>query len=262
MIAEAIEKVQELTKAAVAPVVIDTGDETRVAYVIGGKVEQFDRAVSARDHELHTLGEIVRMANRVTPEDGAEDGHGIPIPIPSVWYCDDQVRLLFDDSDRDEAATFELTPSATFDRVCKLRGLEWLEQKAFVRLLRIELAGTLEPVHLLEKVRRVKFEAGSTTTGEVRRDRESIGREITQRAESSEGEIPEEVTLQVPIYSNPGERMPRPIRCAVEVDAGRGAFRLVPLPDEIDRAQALAVDSIADRLHGELKTPLIYHGRP
>ena len=59
-----------------------------------------------------------------------------------------------------------------------------------------------------------------------------------------------------------GGRTPLSLRCSVEVDAGEGTFRLLPLPDEIDRVLQVAVASIAERLTDQLDGATAYYGKP
>jgi hypothetical protein len=139
----------------------------------------------------------------------------------------------------------------------------WKTHKDFIRLLKIDLAGALPAGSLLDIIRRVKFENGAITTSEVKKNRESLGKEITAKIDAS-GEIPDEVTLQVPVYSSMGEKQPYPLQCSVEVDPTRtDAFRLSPLPDEIERVQQLAVGSILERLRVALPDGCpAYYGSP
>ena len=87
-----------------------------------------------------------------------------------------------------------------------------------------------------------------------------MGRSITAKV-SGEGEIPEEVTLEVPVYSTPGETARYAVRCSVEVDPGTGRFTLAPPPDELTRVQTLALASIRERLSQGTNIPA-YLGAP
>jgi hypothetical protein len=267
MIKEALEYFSELTEKSLAAEKVDIGDPRKAAIVFGGELRAHDVPPAPRNHKAGTLAEIIALANRFAADTGgvSDDTDAVPpVFAPVVWYDRERVVLVIDDDGhRLETATLTLERSDVFRKVVELYAQKpWLEQKAFIRLLRIDLARTLAPVHLLDRVRRVKFENSQTVASQVARDRESLGREINSRVEAG-GEIPEEVVLDVPVYKTPGETFALGIACAVEVDPTRGLFQLVPLPDEIERVTQLAVESIAERLLEGLHDGIpCYHGKP
>lgn len=239
MISEALKYLADLGAKAATPIPVENDDPASNVFAINGKLETLAKPFPERDHAAGSLADLIELANRFAADEASS---------PVVWFDRDSVILVIDDAKRRiDHVGMALVESELFERVLALKG-EWQEQKAFVRLLRVELAGTLPPVALLEKVRRVRFDNGQTVTSEVKRDRESMGREITAKIEADGGDLPEEVTLMVPVYRNPGERDAYPIRCAVEIDHARGAFRLTPLPDQIECAYQAALASIRARL--------------
>lgn len=258
MIREALEYLTGLATKAASPVKIDS-DPRRLRYVIDGNVVEYDAPPKPRRHEASSLEDLISLAKRFAETVEVDGGEHA-----AVWYDEGNVVLVIDDAGhRIETATLELLNSDAFVTARNLRDSpRWLEPKPFIRLLRIDLARTLEPAELLDRVRRVKFEAGQATTADVQRNRESLGREITSKVDTV-AELPEEVTLLVPVYKTQGETDRLPLRCAVEVDPARGAFQLLPLPDEIERVQHLAVASIRDRLSELLPEAVpFYFGRP
>lgn len=207
-----------------------------------------------RNNEAADLQTIISLANRF---------HG---DTPAVWYGIERVTAILrdgDDNDRDWV-TLRLKHAPQYNLLRSLeKGDKWFEQKLLVRLLRIDLDGAHDPLELLEKVRGMKFESGSVTTGKVKRQDESLGRSISGSVTSDEGELPEEVTMNIAIYSNPGEDTRYPVVCAVETDALAAKIQLVPLPGELDRAVQLAMASIATRLGANLTEGIpVYHGTP
>jgi hypothetical protein len=255
MIREAIEFLAELaTKAKTPPLVYE--DAYDRAFVINGEIVEKGKSSVPRSHHPRCLDDLIALANRFKEATQHYE--------PAVWYGECAVVAVLDDHDtRLNNATFTLHRSAAFLTLESLaKSKAWHEQKDFIRLLRIDLAGTLDSVHLLERVRKVKFENGATTTGSVQRDRESLGREITSRVEA-DGDLPEEVTLMLPTFMDMGEREPRPLRCSVEVDSARGMFRLLPFPDTLDVLLQEAVASIGARLIGGLSSEIpCYYGTP
>jgi hypothetical protein len=257
MLAEALKFFSELAQKSQAPTKLDQPDPRKAVYAVGGSLVDVDLPPPPREHQPGTLAEVIALANRFAG-DGAH---------PVVWYDQDQVVLVIDDlGHRIEHATLALQRSDVLDRLIQLRATKpWLDQKDALRLVRIELAGTLAPDVLLDRLRKIKIENGQAVTSHVRHGAESMGRSINA-AVSGEGEIPEGVVLDVPAYKTPGEADRRyGLACSIEVEPTRGLqfFRLMPLPDELERVEALAVASIGERLVEGLDDAIpAYQGRP
>lgn len=253
MLADALKYLASQAATAVAPQRVETDDPWSVTYAVNGDLKKIETATRPRGHKPGDLDALVALANHF-----AEDPENAPV----VWFDEEAVVVVVNDHDRVERATLTLETSDVFARLESLAASKAkFDQKQFVRLLRIELAGTLDPVVLLNPVRKVKFTNESSVSGEVRKGKESMGRDITSRVEA-DGEPPEEVTLSAPVYKTPGERDRYPVRCSVEVDPADGTFRLLPFPDELERVKAMAVASVAERLASELKGVPSYHGKP
>lgn len=257
MIADALKYLAELVSRGNAPVRMDVPDPRNAYFAMGGEWFDINLPYPPRDHRPGSLDDLIALAGRFAEGDAA-------VGMPIAWYGPDRVVLVVDDDfHRIERATLGLDRSDAFRALAALRDERpWFEPKPFVRLLRVGLAGTLAPGELLERVRSVRFENGAVTTAENARTRESLGREIRSKVDAS-GEIPEEVTLSVPVYRTPGEAERYPCRCAVEVDPAMGRFQLLPLPDEIERVVGLAVASIGARLRAGLPESVpCYLGSP
>jgi len=220
--------------------------------VIDGKLVDVPKALPDRKHDVEALDEIVALAKRFA---GAENSS------PVVWYSSSGVQLVIhDDEYRADTATVEFSETAVWETVRQLEKKAWLDQAAFVRLLRIDLASALDSAVLLDRVKRLKWQAGSTTDRVVGFGKESLGRDIKAEV-NAESEIPEFVDLAVRVHSNPGEDERWVIHCAVEINAPEAKLRLVPLPDEIARVSNLVVASIAERLRAGLPESVpCYHG--
>lgn len=253
MFDQMIASIVSLGRASAAPVKLDIPDVTKAHFLTGnGQIVTVPIDPSPRDHTVCQLDDLIRMANLF------DDG----LTSCVVWYNEDHVILVLDnDAHRCQKVTMTLEISDVCRVVASLPGACY-DHKSFVRLLRVQLAGALSPSSLLDIVRRVRFDNGAVTHSEVKRTRESLGREITASV-SAESEIPDTVTLSVPVYSTLGETDPYPVRCTVEVDPVEGRFRLIPFPDEITRVYQLAVASIARRLAAGLSEGVpAYYGAP
>jgi hypothetical protein len=258
VIAEALEFLRRQAVQAVAPHKVEIGDKRKLAVAIDGRLEVIDTAPTPRQHVVRCLDELVRLAHRF-----ADAGKK-----PVIWFDETGATLVIDDDGhRLETVHMDFEQSDVFKVLVALRREKpWFEQKPFIRLLRIDLAGTLEPVVLLERVRKLRFENGAVTTGTVTRNQESLGREITSKVDAT-GDIPEDVILSAAVFKTLGLTSKRELRCSVEVDPSLGRLQLLPLPDEIERVMLQAVESIGGFLSGELAReggePIpAYYGRP
>lgn len=262
MLAEGFKFLCDLARASAEPLPLP-GDAWTERRLVNGKVQEFARLPMPRDHNPGCLDDLIRLAVRFVGGT-ASDPTGDSL-TPVVWYDQGTVIAVLDDmSHRIEAATLTLERSDVFALLCRLRANPreaWLEQKPFVRLLRVELAGTLDPFLLLEPVRSMRWESTATTSGTVGRQQESLGREIASRV-ATEKDLPDEVVLQVPVFKTPGETARWPMRCSVDTDPALCKIQLLPFPDEIERVFDLAVGSIGSRLGQGLGEIPCYRGKP
>lgn len=254
-----------MARKSTEPVLLDLPDQNpaEAVYVIDGEIKTLELTPTPRSHQVDTLRDLISAANRFTASpDDAETTEP-----PSVWVDEHAVRLVIDDGEhRANTVAFPLFESDQFKTLCALAtGKPKFQQKPFVRLLRVDLAGCLSDSILLNQVRRLKFENSSVVSGEVKHARESMGREITSKVNAVEnGELPEEVIVHVPVYRNRGEvTLVQPVRCALEIDPALGEFQLTPLPGEIQRIKDAALADIEDRLGAGLTEGIhLYNGRP
>jgi hypothetical protein len=263
-------------------------------YAVAGKIERVPVETPPRAHRVNSLDELILYANRCvtnSAEVGLEDQGDEPIPSPShetvnagdatrfihedsswgvqtvspvIWYDEQRIILVIDDGTRRlNRVTFEPSPSDVFTILKKLRETPaFFPQRDFIRLLRVELAGTLDEGALLSRVRKLDFSVVAKNTGDVARNRESYGNSIASECKGS-SEIPESVTLSVPVYRSEGMRDRYPLRCAVELDTRGQSLQLLPLPDEIQAVEQMAIASIRVRLMTSLSASVAtYYGTP
>lgn len=252
MFEQLVHAIEKLAVDAAKPQALAVGDQRNATFAVGGGIETFEIPKPPRAHALGSVADLLAFAELHATEEAR------------IFFGQTDVLLVLDgDGHRLERVHVELTHSKAWTRLAALDAPpsgEWLDQKKFCRLLSIELAGALPPGVLYDRVKRVSFDNGSTVTGDIKRNQqESLGRNITAKA-SGEGEIPETVTLVVPVYATHGQRATYPVTCSVEVDPARGLFCLAPLPDELSRVQSLALESIREQL-SEGKVPA-FRGTP
>lgn len=256
MLKAALEYLSSLTTAAAEPRPILPDDPRKARFVIGGLVTEIDQPAPPREHVARSLPDLIALANRFEAESNKV----------VVWFNEDEVVLVIDDDKhRIETAAVKLEKSSVWTTLERLADAKpWLNQKAFIRLLRLDLAGTGDQTtRLLAAVRQVSFENGSITSGRYAKDQESLGRTITSAVKSGVGEIPEEVTLDTLVYTTQGVAFKLPVHCSVEVEPSDGTFRFLPLPDELTRVQQQVMDAIRETLAEALTDGIpAYYGQP
>ena len=274
MIAEAIKAIADMARNAanLTPVEFESESPRSQKFLhLDGSVSAVDAPIPARNHVVGTLGEIVALADRFAgdeEEDGTIGDTAGRQADPVVWYDGNRVVLIADDrGHRCDRMTLELIESQIFVRVRRLvANPVWMSPRDFIRLLRIELAGAMSPDVLLNRVRRIRIENGQITEAASSHGKESIGRSVKAELATGGDQMPEEVVIQIPVYSTPGERgFTYAMTCAVEInpETPNTPFRLMPLPDEVERVSAEAVGAIGKRLAAGLPSGVnCYFGSP
>ena len=259
MLDAALKYFAELARKSADPKPLDLKDPRIVSYFIDGKYETNDVPPPARKHQVKSLDEIIRLATRF------DDGEDADAPRPVVWYDETGVSLVLDDEGhRFDLITFALETSDVFRKVMELKANSRpFDQRDFIRLLRVDLSGTLDPVVLLNKVRTIKFSTTGEATSVKKAQVDSLGKTIRSQVETDGGDLPEDVMLYVPVFKSFGLRFSVTVKCAVEVFPADGTFKLVPMPDEIERAQHEAIRRIAEKLVEKLPVTVpCYYGKP
>jgi hypothetical protein len=223
-----------------------------VAVGTDGTISRFAAEPKPRKHNLATVAEVVDFSQ----EKGEPE-------TTVIWYDRSAVVVILDDATRRDVARVNLQYTPQLGRLLKLeKDKPAFNQKDFVRLLRIDLAGCLTDARLLEWVRSVRFTSTANAAGVMRHGRESMGRDIDDEVLSEQGQdCPEEVLLNVRIFDDPILTRVWPIRCAVEIDAPNQTFGLVPLPLQLHDAIESQVAAIGMDLHVE-GGPAVFWGNP
>lgn len=221
-----------------------------------GKVEARDKMAPKRSHLLGSLTEVKEFVEFATEKLQAS---------PSVWYSESGVVIVLNDTAhalRQDQAVVKFEPTQSHDL---LRGIadHWYPQKDFVRLLRVALAdaATDSTRRLLAVSRVLGFSNSVAGHGKVELGRQSLGRDIEDQVTSEVGDLPEEVTFNVRLFTDSSLTRRFSIPCAVDVDARNATFNLAPLAEAFDDAVADQLALIGQELEGELTCP-VFRGRP
>jgi hypothetical protein len=166
-----------------------------------------------------------------------------------VWYSREKVVCVLDDADRRETVTLTLEFSPQLRELQKLeRSPTPMDQRAIVYLLRTTFKRCLGRAgNLLETLRAVRFNSNAAGEGVVAHGKSSVGKRLEQEI-TGVNALPEYVTLEVPVFTNATLAKLFAVECALEPDAANGNFKLVPLPNEIERAVTESEFAIAQGL--------------
>jgi hypothetical protein len=231
-----------------------------------GMASTFVKRPGDPDHIVHLVNPRAATCEQQTvePKPLALDLHSVPAFIEYVKNQKHEDGLLtyskgclcfwHDKTTRRDQAFFNFNPSKQWSWLEDSDSKSIIPHADFVRLLRVSLRGCYDPT-LLPIVRNMKWKTGSETEANIQHGRESMGRQITQQA-TGEGNIPEEVTLRIPVFAN--WEHPENIDCAIELVPQSQGFRLIPFAQELDRAMASTMEALDDILASENLTA--FHG--
>jgi hypothetical protein len=171
-----------------------------------------------------------------------------------VFHGQKSVILQLDEYCPWGTVTLPLRLSEFWRLVDSLGESNGMDQRSFLRMLRHGLRPCV-PAALISAISKMEIITSGNQRSEVNPGRERGTREFAADLADS-GEIPDEVTLNVPVYSDQGLNTPVPIRCSLEYSLPPQPvlFHLRPLPDELERGMmlvqgilhSLLVDGIGD----------------
>ena len=243
-----------------------------------GEFERLEAAPEPRNHALVTLDEVLHFAKFAAgqplvpliegpttasdPDDPTDPANEDTPPQVIVWYDTPSIVVILDDLTRRDRATLKLDLTPQMQTLLKIQKDETkFDQRAFRRLLKIDLHDCRNDDVLLNWVSQVKFTNNSTAAGNIANQKASFGRAVEESAASEQGECPDEICLQLRVFDDPSLRGTWPVRCAVEVLPSESSFRLVPLPLELHNAIESELSVIGQMLAEGLDCP-VFRGRP
>jgi len=222
-----------------------TADGRIERFDVDGKVVPFDIPPANRAHCVYSLADLIDCVEGAT--------------TPVVWYSATEVVLIVEDSDRRDRITFELTLSEQVTALDRLRDsaggqLPAFSQRELLHFLRFSLDVPAETVNLFRKLNWADSTRAASNLG---KGQESLGLEIEAECSGTD-ELPDELTVHIPVYREFGEREPWPVRLLIEIDTNSKTFRVRPAPGDLDTAIQRAQQSIGERLGGALECPAFY----
>lgn len=255
MFQEAIQYVvDEARKSAEVKIIQPLAEPENVYYLQapGGALNKVTAAPPLRRHVALDLTAVAEFA---------ESHSG----TAEVWFSREKVVCVLDRSDARESVTLALEFSPQLRELQRLeQNPRAMDQRSAVYLLRTTFRRCLGRAgDLLNVLRAVRFNAQSAGEGVVQHGKSSIGKTLAQEITGA-GNLPEYVVLEVPVFTNASLAAPFPVECALEPDAATQTFKIVPLPNEIERAvsdgERLIAQTLAASLGG-VEVPAHY-GKP
>ncbi len=200
-----------------------------------GELQKHYSELPPRDVQLYTVDDIVAALKMYIEKEFA--------PAPIVLCGHGEITAILCDDSKGELCRacrdrlrVKMATSSQFNLLATFaRSRQYLNQQSFVRMLRVDLAGTLgaDTINIFRKVRFAKNEDG---TGEVKTGRETMGNQINREVLGVNGEIPEILTVTIAVYEDmPTER--KAIECAIDIDVDNRTFAMLPLNGELATAQ-------------------------
>lgn len=251
MIAEAINRIQQLCVAAQSPSVVQIpGDPTRCVLTTRDKTEVLTVPPAPRAHSVTALADFVALLqNRA---------------VAANAFCflgRTSVVALLDHADRRERVTLALLNSDRWITVAGL-GARELSQKEAVHLLRMKLQDTgKDAARLAAAIKTIEFERTGSGKRTVEHGRETLGKEVESIVQGVDG-IPETVEFLVPIWAGPDlEGYTAKVKCGVYIDVEDETFTITPLGDEIENATQEALDRLRTEIEERSGIPT-FRGQP
>ncbi len=263
MTAKAIKAIQKQAVLAKKPHITNSADGRSRMVVVNGEITTRPIAPLPRNHVATSLEALIDYVATAAPEHEPPRDEPVEDSLlaPVVWHDDNQVVAVLNDlDDRRDRVTLTLTLSRGMEAIMGLdKSRTDLPQRDLIRLLRVEIGVESKVV---TPFRKIDWTKSSTTKVEKQIRQESMGAEV-KHAASGVDELPDEITVSIPVYDVAGERKPVSIRLVLEY--GEQVILCVPRPGEVQRAFDEAQASIRERLMeltlGSRAVP-VYGGRP
>lgn len=249
--AEAIELIQKTAQKAAAAELLAIEDPRQHHVRIGENLTTIEKAPPLRKHSAESIESFCKIVDTL-PING--DTHA------TVWHNPAKIVALFDDADRRDTVVCPLAPSRQFLTIGRI-DRHPLNQRDFCRTLKLDLG---VPETWIGQFRRLDWSSANEATTETRRGADRLGAAI--RAEvSGVDKLPEQLTLQIPLYETDGARVTYSIRCLIEIDPDPNArtITLATLPGEVQVAIDEAQGDIAVILGEALGSVIpVFYGAP
>jgi len=239
---EAVREIAELAKQTLRAEALEVDGFAREVMVVGpdGSVGWRPKPPANIRHRVESVYDLVRLVE-------AEEHRG------SLWISPDAVTYVLDNEHRYDRVTCDLATTDQFKNLTEMsQAMLWRPQKDLVWLLQTTFDGCV-PADLVKSLQYLKFSRTSEGHATVTHGSDSMGNQVAAACRGGNGEIPEYVNCDAPVYITPGFglQQKRRIRCRLLIDTDEQRLCLMPLPGELDKA----VQSVLSALAETLRTP-------
>ena len=220
-----------------------------IAYEHGGEVKYQPIPLPPRVHTVDSVADLINATKR----------WGIDSVI---WISPGGLTLIVNDKgDREDRVRLTLKPGAIFSVIQALATKAKLSQEGLILLLRTTLRGAANQPAILAAVRKVKFRVSKSGHSDLQHGNESLGHEIEMEVTGADA-IPDDLTISMPVYSNPGEEAKRySLALTLEIVVKDQTFMLRPQADELEHVLIEAQESIRQEIVEALPVPVLF-GNP
>jgi hypothetical protein len=173
--------------------------------------------------------------------------------VPNIWCDLDNWRLVFfvDEPLRRSWVKLQLKASPQYGTVFKFRDGQTLDQQQFVRMLRHDLIGCVEPA-VLQAFRSVDFQKIVTAKRNIQHERQSLDADLVASVQGEKK--PEEFLVTFPMLaSRELDPFRAGVKITVDMDAERSKFVLQAVPGQLDLAMEELRSAIVDTLESGLQ---------
>ncbi len=256
MLKEFVESIANLVEQRGQATLIEESVDKRTAiYSQRGERFEVERCAEVRGHRVWTLDDLIRIAGAISPKAGETAVVGSKGGAV-FWHAPAAVVLIVDDAERRDRVTFNLAFSTAFETLRQAVGKPF-QQPDFIRFLRaLDVDAATVAVF-----RRLDFKIIQASEGQIEHGKERLGKTINAEVKGTT-DLPEEMTIVIPVYSNKGERNAVSIRCTIDLDPQRSLIHFEPKGDELTEAVDEAQGRIAARLVDAFGDDRVFYGTP
>lgn len=217
----------------------------------GELLEEHTVESKRRAHTVHGLDDLLTFAT--DPERA---------PRPELFLAESGVVLHLDAEDRHETVRMLLRKSERWAALSTLGGQgRAFEVPELCSFLRLQVGGDMA-IEASKACRAVNFERITKANNAVTHGRESLGRSVDMAVVQAE-QIPEEIVVDVPVFSTVGCGHVVRVRVAVVLDMKAERIRLAALPDQLVEGIEQALGWIHAKLaQAVTEGTLLVYGEP
>lgn len=243
---EAIQSTAVKASSAVAMPI--ENDPRHYLLVVGGVATRFELPPAPRNHSVSTIEDIEVAADKWNAE--------------TCFHDAGEIILILKDDDRYDRVTMSLMHDPRFKTLANLAAQPaTITQRELLRLLRVTLKGCCDET-TIASIRGINFDQKAQGESYIAPGTEKIGKSIVANAISQSGTLPEELRLNVPVYTNQGLTQSFPIIVALDIDVSSQKFTVQTAPGEIELITNAITEQIHAQLEGAMPSTDVLRGSP